>query len=629
MKASHIILIVLVSAFLVGSAQAVATNWSYSAPGSFNWTCPANTTHVALQVTGAGGGGRGALFVAGSPDGYYYGLGGSAGAHQTVAEIDVVPGTNYTVIIGAQGTYGGVGNSPAPTAGSLSSALGYSKNGGAAGAQGGGMNHAGGDGDAGSFNTTRFAANGTGAVAYDSSTYPGGLGGLGFGAGGGGGAGSGWMGGGNGGIGGHGADGYVALYDTSTEGLPFNVPDFSAVPLIGIQGSLVRFTDESMINDEGNLTYLWDFGDGETSNVSGNTQHVYQWLGSFDVELTLTSDGGDVSERKVTYVNMVNEETELNLVGAPREVSFHLKEGWGTPLSDVTVSVQGVSTSAGSWDYIVGLLGIGIDETPINNTYMSQTTDRFGNAQMLMIPTVKYNVTLTKAGYTFSPSSPMLMVPDAEDYTFWGINASTDAAYFRHGEDELEAANITVVNTQINDTYSTITVYYNDSLEHTTGGTVEVLQQNATVGGEPVLLVSFPATGNTFTNSTTISHGTSEINGYVSTDVGQSDFGNITRSFPFVIRGAPVSILGLDANLKMLISFGLMFLILASAGATSARPMIVVSSMFGWVFWTMGWFGALTTRGMASNELVILGLTVMTILGVLANFEVRKKKEKY
>ncbi|MFZ5942465.1 MAG: PKD domain-containing protein [Bacteroidota bacterium] len=55
-------------------------------------------------------------------------------------------------------------------------------------------------------------------------------------------------------------------------------------------GFVVTFTNESDVS--GDVTYLWDFGDGETSTET-NPVHTYAVKGEYTVTLTVTDENGD------------------------------------------------------------------------------------------------------------------------------------------------------------------------------------------------------------------------------------------------------------------------------------------------------------------------------------------------
>jgi PKD repeat protein len=73
------------------------------------------------------------------------------------------------------------------------------------------------------------------------------------------------------------------------------VADFSATPLSGDAPLTVSFTDESASHD-GIASWLWDFGDGETSEEQ-NPTHTYEEIGKYTVSLTIQEPDGDTSTK--------------------------------------------------------------------------------------------------------------------------------------------------------------------------------------------------------------------------------------------------------------------------------------------------------------------------------------------
>ena len=80
----------------------------------------------------------------------------------------------------------------------------------------------------------------------------------------------------------------------------FPYPDFSGTPLRGKAPLNVQFTDNSS-GDPTNMTYLWNFGDGNTS-TDRNPSHTYTREGNFTVTLTLKNNYGSNTTTKSNYV---------------------------------------------------------------------------------------------------------------------------------------------------------------------------------------------------------------------------------------------------------------------------------------------------------------------------------------
>ncbi len=76
--------------------------------------------------------------------------------------------------------------------------------------------------------------------------------------------------------------------------------DFSATPTFGNQPLEVQFTDLSI---NGPSSWLWDFGDGNTSAAQNPLHEFVDW-GSFTVSLTATNDNGSDTEIKVDYITV-------------------------------------------------------------------------------------------------------------------------------------------------------------------------------------------------------------------------------------------------------------------------------------------------------------------------------------
>jgi hypothetical protein len=89
------------------AVDAGGCDWLFASPASYTWTVPLGVNSIAVVAVGAGGGGGAS---------YWAGGGGGGGALAYRNAIDVVPGQQYTVVVGLGGTSlsaasGGVGGS--------------------------------------------------------------------------------------------------------------------------------------------------------------------------------------------------------------------------------------------------------------------------------------------------------------------------------------------------------------------------------------------------------------------------------------------------------------------------------------------------------------------------------------
>ncbi len=71
------------------------------------------------------------------------------------------------------------------------------------------------------------------------------------------------------------------------------------------EGSLVEFEDSSHDLDGVISYWVWDFGDGSTSNEASPT-HAYDSAGFFSVTLSVTDNDGDTSDAYVFKIEVVN-----------------------------------------------------------------------------------------------------------------------------------------------------------------------------------------------------------------------------------------------------------------------------------------------------------------------------------
>jgi hypothetical protein len=319
----------------------------------------------------------------------------------------------------------------------------------------------------------------------------------------------------------------------------------------------------------------------------------------------------------------------------PHYVTFRTMKLTGGGIPDVAVTAQGYMTSTGNYDWLIDWIGIPIEEAPIHNTTMSALTDDYGAVTFLMVPTVKYNMTFTLAGYTFSN---LRLMPQDNEYIIYPEGQPEAVFYPVAGMSELEAVNITITTADKTSSIKFVNISYYDKLGHTTGGYVDVLLKNETPFGRNFLLYCWtvseqknPWTGavdlNNWTNSSEVDH-TVAVSGFVNTNVTNTDFGFIKRSFGFSFFSIPVTFLGFGYEIALLVAMGIMLFTAMLGGASNAKQVAFVVCIEGWVFYSMHWYDSLIARGVPA-EVISMALLIATVFAFVANMGVRKRKEKY
>ncbi|MDQ1255823.1 MAG: hypothetical protein QG656_417, partial [Candidatus Hydrogenedentes bacterium] len=80
--------------------------------------------------------------------------------------------------------------------------------------------------------------------------------------------------------------------------------DFTASTTQPLVGANVTFTDRSIAGSEPIASWLWDFGDGAQS-TGQNPKHAYAVSGTYTVSLTVTSELGEDTETKETFITVM------------------------------------------------------------------------------------------------------------------------------------------------------------------------------------------------------------------------------------------------------------------------------------------------------------------------------------
>tara|TARA_Y100001978_G_C23702839_1_gene442401 strand:- start:4228 stop:8010 length:3783 start_codon:yes stop_codon:yes gene_type:complete len=174
--------------------------------------------------------------------------------------------------------------------------------------------------------------------------------------------------------------------------------DFSADPLSACTGELINFTNSSSTNGGAEIQdYVWDFGDGNTSNDE-STSHSYALPGTYTVTLVITNSIGEAdAEVKPNYIT---------ILPSPNISFTPLGLGCTVPL---TLSIENNSDSGPeySYDWDFGNGNTSSDENPPDQTY--NTTGNYiisltivnTNTQCTSIASEEITISNFQAGFSF------------------------------------------------------------------------------------------------------------------------------------------------------------------------------------------------------------------------------------
>ena len=132
--------------------------------------------------------------------------------------------------------------------------------------------------------------------------------------------------------------GYITVSDTTP------AADFSATPITGPEPLTVAFTDLSTSYD-GIVSWLWNFGDGQTSTQQ-NPSHQYTQDGVYTVTLTVTEADGDSDlETKADYITVSDTTPAANFSATPTSGPEPLTVAF----TDLSTSYDGIVSWL--WDF--------------------------------------------------------------------------------------------------------------------------------------------------------------------------------------------------------------------------------------------------------------------------------------
>ncbi|WP_242528046.1 PKD domain-containing protein [Allomuricauda sp. CAU 1633] len=206
----------------------------------------------------------------------------------------------------------------------------------------------------------------------------------------------------------------------------------SAIPLSGVAPLEVAFTGSNSTDDNGVVSYAWDFMDGGTSDVADPT-HTFDAPGTYDVELTVT-DGEGLFDTVLISINVTAPNNE-----APVAVATATPESGETPLEVVftgSTSTDDVGIATYAWDFNDGGSSAEADPTHTFNvagTY--QVTLTVTDAEGLMdTATITIEVTGNEAPIAVATAS--LESGNAPlEVVFTGSNSTDDVGVVSYAWD--------------------------------------------------------------------------------------------------------------------------------------------------------------------------------------------------
>ncbi|HLO72034.1 MAG TPA: PKD domain-containing protein [Flavipsychrobacter sp.] len=257
----------------------------------------------------------------------------------------------------------------------------------------------------------------------------------------------------------------------------------------------ISFTNNSVAGGTGTTTYLWDFGDGNTS-TSANPTHTYTAFGNYTVTLLVTN-GNSCSKSliKSNYIKIL-----------PKPTASFTATGNNSCTSPVTTTFTNTSTGAISYDWSFGDGGTSTATNP-THTYTANGSytvrliatnaagckDTFTSSSLVNIgaPNASFNVSslsvCTGKTVNFTNTSTPAGYTSAWSFGTGGTSTSTSPTY-TYSSAGTYTVTLIVSKSGCSDTDSkTITVNQNPTINFT---------------GSPTEACAAPLTTN-FTNSTT------------------------------------------------------------------------------------------------------------------------------
>jgi len=237
-------------------------------------------------------------------------------------------------------------------------------------------------------------------------------------------------------------------------------------------------------------------------------------------------------------------------------------------------------------------------------------TDSSGSVGFLLFKTQRYRITIVNA--TQNINQDMTIYPTDNSYII--LISNTNTPFQTHPILEINAINTTVTKNIVNSTYSYLNVSYNDSLEETINMTVYLNQSNITLSST------------TFTVNGTHSFNVTNYSGqeYTIHFIGtHTTYGVIDYTYAVKFDKTSVGIHGIPDALWLWFAVAIMFFSAAIFTSSTAEIGLMVVCAEGWIFLALGMFNSINTTSFG------IGLTLVSVISIMAYMNQQKKKEGY
>jgi PKD repeat protein len=375
---------------------------------------------------------------------------------------------------------------------------------------------------------------------------------------------------------------------------------------------VVGFTSTSL-----NATsWEWDFdSDGDIDSTDENPTWTYPSVGFWTPTLTVYGNGTcldyEVKEDYI-YIAMTGSGDTGNLTSGygyqypPKDVRFKVMSMFGQPIEGCSVQAQGITTTTGSWDWLVQLFGVSLTETPIMNTSMAGTTDSNGEIVFLMIPSVKYNMSFVRSGEI---NQLFYITPKDEYYNIYSTTGGE--SYYEHGYDYNAIVNITLSTTDFGASDDYITVTYVDTLSQTTNATIYIYQTATT--GESLVNTTEIMPGGSFTESLLVTD-TPGHSYHIRVSTTHTTFGSKVRDFIVTFPDTGPETFGFPSELLIFFAIFILIFVGCFFGAASATSGSLIVCFVGWILYAIGWLNSLG----AAAPVALSAATAFSIFAIIA-----------